>query len=560
MADMDLQIKIEASSDQAVKSIKTLSDRIRDLGRTIKQAGASGGLMAIGSGIDTLGRSLDKFERSAKQFGRDLTTYVTAPILALAGLSLRKIFQDAFEGIGTGPMLQFGAQVQALKETFDNLLRTIGQDFAPAATKIAAILTNLIQKFLDLDKETRKQVVSWGLLAAAIGPVILAIGAFAGILGKAFIALAPLVTGFGKLLAAINPLVAGLVGVAVAIVSAGNLFIDLRKTGLTAFESLAAMGKLLSATLDKYLLGTFIKIDTALAKLFRNKDIVQQNEAFLKEIEANFDNTVAEINATLAPLGTDLANSLTFGFTNAIAALKGSFLETIDELSTETNTKMWTKLDEDAKAASESIRRNLSYGVTNALTEIADGTKTAGEAFANFARQTIRQLTQMVTQALIFRSLFPEGGAVDGITTRIGAILNPPGAATGGYVSGPGTGTSDSILARLSNGEFVSDAKTVKFFGPDFFHNLKRMAGGVKRPPSGSMIPGFATGGLVGGGGGGSAPSIVIQNSGSPKEAVGTEYDPSTAVTTVILEDLQKNGSIARGIQSTYGIRRGGYR
>jgi hypothetical protein len=33
--------------------------------------------------------------------------------------------------------------------------------------------------------------------------------------------------------------------------------------------------------------------------------------------------------------------------------------------------------------------------------------------------------------------------------------------ATGGYVSGQGTGTSDSIPAMLSNGEFVNTARTV---------------------------------------------------------------------------------------------------
>ena len=40
--------------------------------------------------------------------------------------------------------------------------------------------------------------------------------------------------------------------------------------------------------------------------------------------------------------------------------------------------------------------------------------------------------------------------------SAIGAMAK--GFATGGHVRGPGTGTSDSILARLSNGEFVVNA------------------------------------------------------------------------------------------------------
>ncbi|MBP2495379.1 Ca2+-binding EF-hand superfamily protein [Methylobacterium sp. PvP062] len=38
--------------------------------------------------------------------------------------------------------------------------------------------------------------------------------------------------------------------------------------------------------------------------------------------------------------------------------------------------------------------------------------------------------------------------------------------ATGGWVNGPGTGTSDSISARLSNGEFVVNAASARLYGP----------------------------------------------------------------------------------------------
>ena len=38
--------------------------------------------------------------------------------------------------------------------------------------------------------------------------------------------------------------------------------------------------------------------------------------------------------------------------------------------------------------------------------------------------------------------------------------------AEGGKVNGPGTGTSDSIPANLSNGEFVMTAKATKIFEP----------------------------------------------------------------------------------------------
>ena len=47
-------------------------------------------------------------------------------------------------------------------------------------------------------------------------------------------------------------------------------------------------------------------------------------------------------------------------------------------------------------------------------------------------------------------------------------------AANGGPISGPGTGTSDSIPARLSDGEFVMSADVVDALGEDFFNQLQQ--------------------------------------------------------------------------------------
>ncbi|QIG20500.1 DUF4214 domain-containing protein [Pseudomonas monteilii] len=58
--------------------------------------------------------------------------------------------------------------------------------------------------------------------------------------------------------------------------------------------------------------------------------------------------------------------------------------------------------------------------------------------------------------------------------------------ATGGLISGPGTGTSDSILARLSNGEYVMSADAVRMFGTGL---LDQMNAG--------RLPAFAQGGPV---------------------------------------------------------------
>lgn len=105
---------------------------------------------------------------------------------------------------------------------------------------------------------------------------------------------------------------------------------------------------------------------------------------------------------------------------------------------------------------------------------------------------------------------------IDAGNANPGQIGNPagdfvPGGATGGLIRGPGTGTSDSILARLSNGEYVIRAAAVQHFGPQFFAALNRLrvpkfsmgglVDGLSRSFSHMALPGFADGGLVGAGG-----------------------------------------------------------
>ena len=63
-----------------------------------------------------------------------------------------------------------------------------------------------------------------------------------------------------------------------------------------------------------------------------------------------------------------------------------------------------------------------------------------------------------------------------------------PGFAGGGEVDGPGTSTSDSILARLSTGEFVVRAAAVRKYGAGFLHAINNGVANIK---------GYATGGLV---------------------------------------------------------------
>ena len=63
-------------------------------------------------------------------------------------------------------------------------------------------------------------------------------------------------------------------------------------------------------------------------------------------------------------------------------------------------------------------------------------------------------------------------------TVKGAKIPSASGFSTGGTVTGPGTGTSDSVPARLSNGESVNNALSTSLFAP-LYSALNQLGGGV---------------------------------------------------------------------------------
>ena len=111
--------------------------------------------------------------------------------------------------------------------------------------------------------------------------------------------------------------------------------------------------------------------------------------------------------------------------------------------------------------------------------------------------------------------------------------------AAGGPVHGPGTGTSDSVPARLSNGEHVLTAREVAAAGGHsavFSLRSLMSSGALKTMMHDRGVPGFATGGAPGVHGG-PAP-VVVPVPQSPSVRVSMEgqrlalvLDDGTALT-----------------------------
>lgn len=225
----------------------------------------------------------------------------------------------------------------------------------------------------------------------------------------------------------------------------------------------------------------------------------------------------------------------------------------------------------------QEIGQTLSSNFDTFFDSVTTGSQNASEAFEDFAQNVLKQLASQLLQrglTAAFGGGFSEGGAV-------------PQFNTGGFVRGPGTGTSDSIVARLSNGEFVQRASAVKTFGQDFMSAVNNLdpsrafqlmtdrfgqtnfaVGGLVGSMSdfstklGNIsLPRFETGGLVDG----QQPtmrmpnvSVNVVNNGSTQQNATTDqrFDGQNLVIDVLLEDIRSNGKISKGMRSAFGLSR----
>lgn len=189
-------------------------------------------------------------------------------------------------------------------------------------------------------------------------------------------------------------------------------------------------------------------------------------------------------------------------------------------------------------------------GFAQMFEAIGSGAKSAKDAFADFARSVLAAINRIASQKLaesLFGSLFGGGGA--GGTGGFGALVSSffKGFATGGYVTGPGTSTSDSIPARLSAGEYVVNAAAVKRVGMAFLQSINGISAG---PRVAGPTLAFAAGGLVPEVAPAQAPgqSVRIVNVIDP--AMAADYLNSSSGEKTILNILQRNAGAVRQVLS----------
>lgn len=408
--------------------------------------------------------------------GEGIVNAFTNPKEAVIGLwnAIKENITNRVEGI----ILQFGALAKVIKGAFDLDLDTIKEGFADFGTATVQVATGLdeIQRkefadtLKDITKEIKEETKSAIALAGALQKIKDAEREFS--IEKA--------------------------RTAQAIQKARFEALDEQKTLDERLEALQKASDLEIATTEKAI------------QLQKDKLAAKQAEVDLGEsLEEDFDE--------LAQLEIELINLQTQSFqtrkriateietlTREQAALDKKVADdkkkADDEAAANKKKNDETEL-KNAQAKQAAMSAGLQTGLSTAQ-EVFGKESAAGKAAA-IAQATIntyqaasKALAQFgVPLGIPFAALAVAAGL-----KQVNAITSTPEPqlARGGVVRGAGTGTSDSISARLSKGETVINARSSRMFKP-LLSALNEAGGGV----------GFANGGTLDNGVGGATIGAV---------------------------------------------------
>lgn len=619
-AKTPFQFQDVANTARTLLSFGVAAENLEDTLRTLGDiaAGSGGSLREIGTIYGQVlaagrltGERFLQFAERGIPLGRELANVLGVQESALRDMiSTGKVgipqVEQALRNLTTGSgqfagqlLLQSQSINGAISTLTDNIslfLASIGRGLADAfnivdiLNSVSGFIERLNKSFNELNPSTQRTIFLITGLVAAIGPLLVGIGSAVSVLGFMTIGIGALaaslpaaiagITAFVTAVAPIAAVVGAITAVAVSIAGLINLFNQLRITGSTTGEALIKIFQLVGKATVNFLtipLRTWIRlIGSAVKRLGSLVDFIpgstetaaalksfgSQIQGVSNSLKLNLGATVKEIDDQLKAIGSSTASAMSLG-------LIGGWDEVgkkIDEV-----TQKQKQFTEDSTTDAPKIEKqytnfanNIASSFTSSFAEITEGTKTLSEGFRDSMRNIANYIRDAIIQALILRALsnaFPglfqtTSTTAGGTTTTTGGISPTIGLADGGKVSGPGTSTSDSILAGLSNGEYVVKAASVKSLGTRVLDHINSFG----------RIPKFANGGQVGDSTlsapniGASGMRVVVENSGSPKQAASATFseDAQGTVLNIILEDISRNGRVSRSMQSTFGLNRGG--
>jgi hypothetical protein len=220
-------------------------------------------------------------------------------------------------------------------------------------------------------------------------------------------------------------------------------------------------------------INTFIGLVTGDWDMF-GKGIQQITEGFWTAVAGVFGMTLDELKAKMHQWDTDI-NQLWTDIGNKIKEIWN-------------NVGNW--FTTQGTAFLDTVKQRFSeFGpfVQRIIQQAADGIGQAWRAVANFFREPINWVIRVVINDGILNAWNTVMGWIGAPALSAAPMGELPAFASGGLVSGPGTGTSDSVLARVSAGEYIVPAAVARS-NMGLLSSLPSFATGGPVPPPGSVL------------------------------------------------------------------------
>lgn len=317
-----------------------------------------------------------------------------------------------------------------------------------------------------------------------------------------------------------------------------------------AMERYYDMWKAANVSVDEQMTAVAEKAQTGLQDFFTN--LFTGENSFTDSILDLFDSIMMEIlNKITEKWSAQIVTSLFGGFLNGNNGAQGDGLSIIGDASMaglfgfssifggggngSTGNSAGISVGDMGVGALSTGLSALSTGLnsaTTAVTAMGGATGTAGnlvgaynvvQGVLNMTTKPAESATTVATTAAMTAlSAAALSASLALETMSVSGGIGIFGFASGGYISGPGTSTSDSIPAMLSNGEYVINADAVSRVGAPLLDAINQ----------GRSIRHFASGGLVSGSGG----SGIILKAGGTVQLNVSALDASSFV------DFLRNG------------------
>ncbi len=218
---------------------------------------------------------------------------------------------------------------------------------------------------------------------------------------------------------------------------------------------------------------------------------------------------------------------------------------------------------------------NLYSSLTDSIKGFISGTKSAMDIVHDFGNAILSELARIAAQRLAANiiggllggamrgssggyNIMTGGGFFNLLPFRDGGEVEVPRFAYGG-IKGKGNGRSDSIIALVSNGEYIMTAKAAAAYAPilDAMNAGKFADGGYVTAPSLSSGGGYVPSGL-GGMRGGVVVNIINNTSDTEAKVQETRYDDTLGQTVcdIVLDHAQRNvGGFGTNMRTALGAK-----